>query len=133
LNVYELSTERNGLIDITPQVIAALRQSDIAAGILVVSVPHSTAAITVVSHWDPLGLEDIDDEIRRLVPTRVDFKHQVDTPQDAAGHIKAAIVGHSRSFCVDQGQLVLGTSQKIFFWEFDAPRQRTFHVQVIGQ
>ena len=133
MNVYELSTDRNGLIDITPQVIAALRQSDIAAGILVVSVPHSTAAITVVSHWDPLGLEDIDDEIRRLVPTRVDFKHQVDTPQDAAGHIKAAIVGHSRSFCVDQGQLVLGTSQKIFFWEFDAPRQRTFHVQVISQ
>jgi thiamine phosphate synthase YjbQ (UPF0047 family) len=29
--------------------------------------------------------------------------------------------------------LILGASQKIFFWEFDAPRHRTFHVQVIGK
>jgi secondary thiamine-phosphate synthase enzyme len=99
----------------------------------VVSIPHTTAAVTVTSHQDPLGLEDVDDEIRRLIPTRVDFKHMADTPQDAAGHVKSAIVGHSRMFCVDQGQLVLGSSQKIFFWEFDGPRHRTFHTQVIGK
>jgi secondary thiamine-phosphate synthase enzyme len=131
--VYQLATDRNGLYDITDQVTTSLGESGVAEGILVVSAPHSTAAITVVSHWDPRGLEDIDDEIRRLVPTRVDFKHQVDTPQDAAGHIKAAIVGHSRSFCVDGGRLVLGSSQRIFFWEFDGPRRRTFHVQVVGK
>lgn len=133
MKAYELSTNRNGLFDITPQVLASLQESGILEGILVVSLPHSTAAVTVASHWDALGLEDIDDELHRLVPTRVDFKHQVDTPQDAAGHIKAAIVGHSRAFCIDQGRLVLGASQKIFFWEFDAPRHRTFHIQVIGK
>jgi secondary thiamine-phosphate synthase enzyme len=132
MKVFELSTDHNGLFEITPQVTQAVEASGITAGIVVVSVPHSTAAITVVSPWDPAGLEDIDDEIRRLIPTRVDFKHQFDTPQDAAGHIKAAIVGHSRSFCVDRGSVVLGSSQKIFFWEFDSPRSRTFHVQVVG-
>jgi secondary thiamine-phosphate synthase enzyme len=129
----ELATDRNGLFDITEPVSAALRESGIAEGLLLVSVPHSTAAVTVTSHWDPLGLEDVDDEIRRLVPTRIDFKHQVDTPQDAAGHIKAALVGHSRTFGVTEGRLVLGASQRIFFWEFDGPRRRTFHVQVLGK
>lgn len=133
MNAYKLATDRNGLFDITPQVLDALRQSGITDGLLVVSIPHTTAAVTVTSHQDPLGLEDVDDEIRRLIPTRVDFKHMADTPQDAAGHVKSAIVGHSRMFCVDQGQLVLGSSQKIFFWEFDGPRHRTFHTQVIGK
>ena len=133
MQAFDLATDRNGLFDITAQVTESLESSQIAQGILIVSVPHSTAAVTVASHWDPLSLEDVDDELCRLVPTRVDFKHQVDTPQDAAGHVKAAIVGNSRTFCVDRGKLVLGSSQRIFFWEFDAPRRRKFHVQVVGK
>jgi len=85
-----------------------------------------------MSPWDPAGLEDVHDEICRLVPTRIDFKHQFDTPQDAAGHIKAAIVGHSRSFIVTGGKLALGHSQKVYFWEFDGPRQRSVQIQAVG-
>jgi secondary thiamine-phosphate synthase enzyme len=133
MQTFALATQRNGLHDITAQVQTALAQSTIEDGLLLVSVPHSTAAITVAAHQDPLALEDIDDEIRRLVPTREDFKHQIDTPQDAAGHVKAALVGHSRTLGVDAGRLLLSVSQKIFLWEFDAPRQRTVHVKVIGR
>jgi secondary thiamine-phosphate synthase enzyme len=67
------------------------------------------------------------------VPTRIDFKHQYDTPQDAAGHVKAAIVGHSRTFFLDAGKLGLGHSQKIYFWEFDGPRKRSVQVKVMGK
>ena len=132
MHSFDLVTDRNGIFYITLPISTAADGSGIAEGILLVSVPHSTAAVTVASHWDPLGLEDVDDEIRRLIPTRIDFKHQVDTPQDAAGHVKAAIIGHSRAFCISEGKLCLGTSQRIFFWEFDAPRTRHFHVQIIG-
>lgn len=132
LKTYSLSTDRNGLFDVTDRVEEALAESGVADGIVVVSVPHSTAAITVVSPWDPLGLEDVHDEICRLVPTRIDFKHQYDTPQDAAGHVKAAIVGHSASFFVDQGRLGLGHSQKVYFWEFDGPRERSVQVKIMG-
>lgn len=132
MHSFDLATDRNGLFDITVPITATVEGSGITEGILLVSVPHSTAAVTVASHWDPLGLEDIDDEIRRLIPTRIDFKHQADTPQDAAGHVKAAIVGNSRAFCISEGKLILGGSQHILFWEFDAPRTRHFHVQIIG-
>lgn len=132
LQSFPLATTRNGLIDITDAVADALGRSGITDGLLLVSVPHSTASITVVSPWDVLGLEDVHDEIVRLIPTRIDFKHQYDTPQDAAGHVKAAIVGHSRSFFIDNGRLGLGHSQKIYFWEFDGPRKRTVEIKVVG-
>jgi secondary thiamine-phosphate synthase enzyme len=129
---FALATDRCGLIDITEEVAAALAETGIKEGIVVVQVPHSTASITVMSPWDPAGLEDVHDEICRLVPTRIDFKHQFDTPQDAAGHIKAAIVGHARSFIVTGGKIALGHSQKIYFWEFDGPRQRSVQIQAVG-
>jgi secondary thiamine-phosphate synthase enzyme len=132
LKVFDLQTDRNGLFDITPLAEAALAESRAASGLLVVSVPHSTAAVTVTSQWDPLGLEDVHDELCRLIPTRIDFKHQHDTPQDAAGHVKAAIVGHSRTFYVEAGKIGLGHSQKIFFWEFDGPRKRNVHIKVVA-
>src|SRR5579859_367832 len=131
LKTYSLKTEANGLFDVTPMAEEALLESGVTEGMLLVSVPHSTAAISVVSPWDPLGLEDVHDEICRLVPTRVDFKHQHDTPQDAAGHIKAAFIGHSKVFYVHDGKLGLGRSQKIFFWEFDGPRSRSVQVKVL--
>jgi secondary thiamine-phosphate synthase enzyme len=131
LKTYSLKTEANGLLDVAPLAEEALAESGVTEGMLLVSVPHSTAAISVVSPWDPLGLEDVHDEICRLVPTRVDFKHQHDTPQDAAGHIKAALVGHSQVLYVHDGKLGLGHSQKIFFWEFDGPRLRSVQVKVL--
>lgn len=131
LKNFKLETDRSGLFDITPFAENALKESAINDGLLLVSVPHSTAAVTVVSPWDVLGLEDVHDEICRIVPTRIDFKHQYDTPQDAAGHVKAAIVGHSRTFFIDQGKLGLGHSQKIYFWEFDGPRSRSVQIKVM--
>jgi secondary thiamine-phosphate synthase enzyme len=132
LKTYSLKTEANGLIDVTPLAEEALAESGVSEGLLLVSVPHSTAAVSVVSPWDLLGLEDVHDEICRLVPTRIDFKHQHDTPQDAAGHIKAALVGHSQVFYVQDGKLGLGHSQKVFFWEFDGPRSRSVHVKILA-
>lgn len=131
LRSYPLETEHNGLYDVTDKIEAALAETGVTDGLVVVSVPHSTAAITVVSPWDPLGLEDVHDEICRIVPTRIDFKHQFDTPQDAAGHVKAAIVGHSTTLYVDNGKLGLGHSQKVYFWEFDGPRKRSVQIKIV--
>ena len=133
LKSFPLETDRSGLFDITEPVAAAVNETGLTDGLVLVSVPHSTASVTVVSPWDVLGLEDMHDEIVRLVPTRIDFKHQYDTPQDAAGHVKAAIVGHSRTFFLDAGKLGLGHSQKIYFWEFDGPRKRSVQVKVMGK
>lgn len=124
-----LETPRGeSLQDITPQLRDALADSGVQNGICALIVPHTTAAITVNSALDAHTLTDIISELKRIVPTRVDFAHQYDTPADAAGHIKAALVGHSVLLAVHEGKLLLGGSQSVLFYEFDGPRTR--HVQV---
>lgn len=128
---FSLKTDRNGVFDITDQLRQAVESSGVQEGLAVVMIPHTTAGVTIISFPDPLGLEDVNDEIGRLVPTRVDFRHQHDTPQDAAGHVKSVLVGVSLSLIVSEGKLVLGHSQAVYFFEFDGPRQRKFHVQIV--
>ncbi len=132
LRTYDLRTTKNGLFDITDHIRQAITESGVTDGIAVVMVPHTTAGVTVFSFPDPLGFEDMNDEVARLVPTRIDFKHQHDTPQDAAGHIKSALVGVSQSLIISEGKLLLGHSQAVYFFEFDGPRQRKFNVKIIS-
>jgi len=122
----------DALIDLTAQVRAAVAASGVTDGLCVLFVPHTTAALTLNSALDPMTARDIVDELKRLVPKRVDFHHQYDTPADAAGHIKAALIGHTITLIIDGGRLVLGGSQSILFYEFDGPRQREVKVKIIS-
>ncbi len=128
---FNIETKFNDVINITEDVKAAVSESGVKEGLCVVYNPHTTASLAVTSFWDPAGFEDLQDEICRLIPTRVDFKHQHDTPQDAAGHVKSAIVGITQTFIIHEGKLVLGGSQGIFFLEFDGPRKRSFIVKTL--
>lgn len=128
----DLQTDRNGLFEISGEVEKAVKASGVGSGAAIIWVPHTTAGVTVISKMDELGFEDIVDEINRLIPTRVDFKHQFDTPTDASGHIKSALVGVSVSAIIENGTLQVGSSQGIYFFEFDGPRKRKFYVQVLS-
>lgn len=128
---FDIETKFNDVINITEDVKNVVKESGVQEGLCVVYNPHTTASLAVTSFWDPAGFEDLQDEICRLIPTKVDFKHQHDTPQDAAGHVKSAIVGISQTFIIHEGKLALGGSQGIFFLEFDGPRKRKFMVKVL--
>ncbi len=122
----------DALVNITALVREAVREIGITSGLCAIIVPHTTAAITINSSLDQNTPQDIIDDVRRLVPTRVDFKHQYDTPADAAGHIKASMIGQNVVLAVENGDLVLGGSQSILFYEFDGPRERHVQVKVIA-
>jgi len=133
LSIISLHTPPgDALVDITPQVREVVKKTGVKAGLCALIVPHTTAAITINSALDAATPEDIVADLRRLVPTRVDFKHQYDTPADAAGHIKSTVIGQSVLVIIDHGALLLGGSQSILFYEFDGPRQRQVQVKVIA-
>ena len=126
-------TTKDGVFGLTEQIKDCVKKSGVKSGLLCAFITHTTAALTVNSFWDPLGHEDIQAEIRRLIPTRVDFKHQHDTPEDAAGHVKSTLIGPSMTFIIENGELLLGHSQGIYFLEFDGPRNRECIVKILEE
>ena len=87
-----------------------MEESGVQEGLCVICIPHTTAGLTITSFWDPRGLDDLLDEIDRNIPTRVSYKHQ-DSPYDASGHVKSAMIGSSASLIISGGKLILGSSQ----------------------
>lgn len=129
-----IKTEANEcLVNITNQIQEIVNESGVNEGICVVFIPHTTAGVTINSALDEATLKDIIAEIRRLVPTRVDFNHIFDTPSDAAGHIKSTLVGNTLSIIISNGKLLLGSSQSVMFFEFDGPRKRSVFLQIIAE
>ena len=133
-STIELQTSPGeSLTNITDKVQQAIKNSGVKEGLCAVFAPHTTAGLTLNSAIDPGTAADLILELHRLVPTRVDFQHTYDTPADAAGHIKATLVGNSATLIVTGGEAALGSSQSILFFEFDGPRERKVHVQVLGR
>jgi len=126
-----LSPPGENLINITSQVREYVKKSKVKEGICLVFVPHTTAAITLNSAIDPSTSFDILNELGHLVPKRVDFKHQYDTPADAAGHIKSTLIGASLALIVSNGDLLIGNSQSLLFCEFDGPRSRNVFLRIM--
>jgi len=123
--------ERQSFVLITDSIRQVVCDSGCTNGICLVFCPHTTAGLAINSYLDPATALDLSDELDRLVPTRVDFKHILDTPSDAAGHVKAMLTTVQFSLIIDDGDLILGDSQGLFFCEFDGPRRRRTLVKII--
>ncbi len=120
---------RTELIDITDRVRALVKESGIRDGICVISTRHTTSGIIV--NENERGLKgDILDMLEALVPVDRNYAHNsIDNNADA--HLRAVLLGMSQIIPVEDGHLVLGTWQSIFFVELDGPRNRTVNVKLI--
>jgi secondary thiamine-phosphate synthase enzyme len=131
MTTFDLHTRRrNEFVEITDRVRQAVRQSGVAAGLCVVYCPHTTAAITINENADPDVVHDMLLWLERSIPqVQAGFRHG---EGNSDSHIKASLVGPSVTLVIDSGDLVLGRWQGVWFCEFDGPRTRTVHVQVVG-
>jgi secondary thiamine-phosphate synthase enzyme len=123
------TTRREELVDVTRLVEETVHLASVESGTCVVYCPHTTAAVTVNEGADPDVALDIIDGLGRLVPADWNFRH-MEGNSDA--HLKATLVGPSETILIEDGRLLLGTWQKIFFCEFDGPRQRSLYIHVEG-
>ena len=117
------------MIDVTAQVRDAIRQSGIRSGLALVFNPHTTAAVTINENADPDVVADLCMEINKIVPFDDHYRH---AEGNSAAHLKSSLFGASETLIVEDGAPVLGTWQGIYFCEFDGPRSRRLHIQVIG-
>ncbi|MDQ7787264.1 MAG: secondary thiamine-phosphate synthase enzyme YjbQ [Thermodesulfovibrionales bacterium] len=126
LNVKTKS--RNEFVDITDIVQEAVKDAGVTKGICFLYVPHTTAGITINEGADPSVQRDIMNALSRLVPHEMNYSHR---EGNADAHIKSTLVGNSVNVVIDEGKLVLGTWQAIFFCEFDGPRHRRIAVKFL--
>lgn len=126
------TSEHNQVVDITRRVEEAVRASGIDSGVCSIYTPHATAAIAVNENDDPNIGVDLMRALGKMVPEHDGWLHdRIDN--NAAAHIKSAIVGPSESIPVEGGRLALGRWQNVFFCEFDGPRgERRITVTIVG-
>jgi len=126
---YSLKTHnREEMIDITSYIQNSVENSKVEEGILIVYVPHTTAAVTINENADPSVRKDIINFLKNQIPKSKEYSH---LEGNADSHIKSTIVGPSLTLIIEKGRLLLGTWQGVYFCEFDGPRNRNFVVKIV--
>ena len=123
------TTRREELIDVTEVVARAVAATGVSAGVAVVSSPHTTAGILVNENADPDVATDLIAGLARLAPKSAGWRH---AEGNSDAHLKTALVGTSVMVPIEGGRLALGTWQSVYFAEFDGPRPRHLHVNVLS-
>jgi len=119
--------------DLTADVAAAVAESGVEDGQVLVFTPGSTAAITTIE-FESGAVADLGRAINEMAPTGAHYDHDARWGDgNGYSHVRAALMGPSLGLPVIDGQLALGTWQQVVLCDFDnRPRRRRIIVQVIG-
>jgi len=129
MNEFDVTThEREEMIDVTRRVQEAVDEAGVKSGLAICFVPHTTAAVTINENADPDVVRDLLYKLKKEIPQSDEY-HHAEGNSDA--HLKTSLVGSSEQVLIENGRLVLGTWQGIYFCEFDGPRRRHFIVRVV--
>ena len=120
---------RTEFVNITSDVKNAVRESGVKNGVCYIYVPHTTAGLTINEGADPSVVKDMISTLNKQIPQSTHYLH---LEGNSDSHIKTALVGSSETVIIDNGKLLLGTWQAIFFCEFDGARSRKVMVKVMG-
>lgn len=115
--------------DVTSQIESIIEKSGIESGQCHVFVPHTSAAVLVNENYDPGLREDISDFLKKLAPPDKDYQHN---DGNCDSHLKAIMIGCSKTLLIENRRLLLGRWQGVYFCEFDGPRQRNLHVKLVS-
>ena len=114
--------------DITRLIQDEVRKSGVKDGLCVVFTPHTTAAVTINENADPDVVRDLNMELGKIIPWEDGYHH---IEGNSAAHLKSSLVGASEHIIIEDGRLLLGTWQGIYFCEYDGPRSRKVIVKIM--
>lgn len=123
------SNKRIEFTDITEKINNIISQSGIVEGACFISVPHTTAAVTINENSDPDVVRDILSKTGKLIPHSEGYAH---AEGNSDSHIKASLFSPSLSLIINENKLLLGIWQAVYFCEFDGPRNRHVYIKLIA-
>lgn len=122
------TTKKEEMIEILDLLKAFVAQNKVKKGIVVINIPHTTAAITLSKSYDPEVQKDILDKLDALIPKDGPYTN---IEGNTAAIIKAAMFGHNENLIIEDGHIELGMFQSVYFCEFDGPRKRQIVFKII--
>jgi len=124
---------RRALINITPDVEAALRESGITEGLCLVNAMHITASVFINDNESGLH-RDFERWLEKLAPEKPHSQYDHNGYEDNAdAHLKRTIMGREVVVAVTNGKLDFGTWERIFYGEFDGMRDKRVLIKIIGE
>src|SRR3954469_9802612 len=120
---------RNEIVDVTDRLQRYVRKLSITQGMLIVYVPHTTAAVTINENADPDVRRDMMLKLSELIPKEERYYQHGEGNSDS--HVKTSLVGNSVTVLVEGCRLVLGRWQGVYLCEFDGPREREMIVKCL--
>lgn len=138
----ELETKKQiEFADVTETVADFVESSKIKNGQVTVFSSHTTASV-IINHNEQMLIQDITRILYKIAPVDERYDHDVfelthknesDGRSNGHSHCKNMILGNSETIPVENGEMMLGQRQSIFFVEFDGARERDFVIQIIGE
>jgi len=122
-----VTKNRVQMIDVTHLIINAVTKSGVESGIAHVFVPHTTAGVMINENGDPDVLLDLEKALFDIVPN-TGFRH---FEGNSDSHTKSLLTGAQLSLIIEEGKVILGTWQSVYFAEYDGPRNRKLHIKII--
>lgn len=115
--------------DVTSEIQRIIAESAVLGGVCYVFTPHTSAAVLVQENDDPSLQRDLDNFLDGLAPRDKNYHHN---DGNCDSHLKASVIGCSKMLIIENGRLLLGRWQGVFFCEFDGPRERKLHVKLLA-
>ncbi|WP_416730530.1 secondary thiamine-phosphate synthase enzyme YjbQ [Fictibacillus sp. JL2B1089] len=130
--VFTIQThQRDEMYEITSTLEAYLEEQRVNDGVMYIYCPHTTAGITINENADPDVVHDMLMRLDEVYPwEHPKYRH---AEGNSASHLKASTVGSSQVVFIQNGKLLLGTWQGVYFCEFDGPRTRKYHIKILNK
>jgi secondary thiamine-phosphate synthase enzyme len=124
---------RQEIVNITPQVEAAVKKSGVREGLCLVNAMHITASVFI--NDDEGGLhQDFLAWVERLAPYGKDrYKHNMTGEDNGDAHLKRTVMGREVVIAITGGKPDFGPWEQVFYGEFDGQRRKRVLVKVIGE
>ncbi|HIZ88388.1 MAG: secondary thiamine-phosphate synthase enzyme YjbQ [Candidatus Mucispirillum faecigallinarum] len=131
MDIININTKnRFDIIDITSQVQSCITNADVKSGIAVIFIPHTTAGVTINENADPDVTFDLKNIFNNLIPEKNNYRHIEGNSQ---AHALSTLTSPSLTVIIENGKIMLGTWQNIYFMEYDGPRNRKAYIQIINK
>lgn len=129
---FHFSTRR-GLVNITPKVEAAINESGVQEGFVLVNAMNITASVFI--NDDEAGLhQDFENWLEQLAPEKPYSQYHHNGFEDNAdAHLKRTIMGREVVVAITGGKLDFGTWEQIFYYELDGMRDKHALIKIIGE